>query len=230
MGATMVEFDHAVNMLKMHIKKEIVDNYFAERSFLEEDLEALAKEEEEYEADLKKAAPIFAAFYNLMPSNAAISAVLSLWGATERPLSQEVAQVSQVEKQAILDNYRPHGWTASSRLKNQIFSIYEDLQKAAHALRKKQLQIAAHCELYNEDVERFNQNFDFNLISSQVEAMEGQDIPMEGGLSALDREAMAARMRLRKKVLTSCALATMPELPPLTAIKKKLARIIEGNL
>jgi hypothetical protein len=107
--------------------------------------------------------------------------------------------------------------------------IYKKMKKTAHVLRKKQLQIAAHCELYNEDVERFNQNFDFNLISSQVESMEGQDMPMEGGLSALDREAMAARMRLRKKVLTSCALATMPELPPLAAIKKKLSRIIEGN-
>ena len=76
----MVDFDHAVNMLKMHIKKEIVDNYFAERSFLEEDLEVLAKKEEEYENEFKQALPIFAAFYQLMPTNAAMSAILQLWG------------------------------------------------------------------------------------------------------------------------------------------------------
>ena len=138
--------------------------------------------------------------------------------------------MSQAEKQAVLDNYRPHGWTASGRLKNQIYDLYNDLQKAAQALRKKQLQVAAHCELYNEDVEKFNQNFDFNLISSQVDSMEGQEMPMEGSLTALDREAMAARMRLRKKVLRSCVLVTMPELPPLDAIKKKLGRIIDQNL
>ncbi len=38
----MVDFDHTFNMLKMHIKKEIIDNYFAERTYLEEDLELLA--------------------------------------------------------------------------------------------------------------------------------------------------------------------------------------------
>jgi hypothetical protein len=226
----MVDFDHAINMLKMHIKKEIVDNYFAERSFLEEDLEVLAKKEEEYENELKRALPLFAAFYQLIPTNAVMSAILQLWGVSERPYYQEGAQVSQEEKQAVLDRYRPHGWTASGRLKNQIFDLYDDLQKAAQALRKMQLQVAAHCELYNEDVVKFNQNFDYNLISAQVDSMEGQETPMESGLTALDREAMAAKMRLRKKVLSSCVLATMPVLPPLDAIKKKLGRIIDQNL
>ena len=226
----MADFDHAVNMLKMHIKKEIVDNYFAERSFLEQDLEELAKKEEEYQIELKQKLPLFAAFYQLIPTNAAMSALLQLWGVSERPYYQECSQVSQPARQAVLDNYRPHGWTASGRLKNQIYDLYQDLQKAAQVLRKKQQQVAAHCELYNEDVVKFNENFDFNLISSQVDSMEGQDMPMEGGLSALDREALAARMRLRKKVLGSCVLVTMPELPPLDAIKKKLGRIIDQNL
>ena len=225
----MVDFDHAINMLKMHIKKEIVDNYFAERSFLEEDLEVLAKKEEEYENELKRALPLFAAFYQLIPTNAAMSAILQLWGVSERPYYQEGAQVSQEEKQAVLDKYRPHGWTASGRLKNQIFDLYNDLQKAAQALRKMQLQVAAHCELYNEDVVKFNQNFDYNLIAAQVDSMEGQETPMESGLTALDREAMAAKMRLRKKVLSSCVLVTMPVLPPLDAIKKKLGKIIDQN-
>ena len=54
---------------------------------------------------------------------------------------------------------------------------------------------------------------------------------MEGSLTALDREAMAAKMRLRKKFLSSCALVTMPELPPLELLfKKKLGRIIDQNV
>jgi hypothetical protein len=226
----MVDFDHAVNMLKMHIKKEIVDNYFAERSFLEQDLEELAKKEEEYKSELQQKLPLFAAFYRLIPATAAMSAILQLWGVSERPYSPECSQVSQQAIQAVLDNYKPHGWTAGGRLKNQIYALYQDLQKAAQSLRKKQQQVAAHCELYNEDVEKFNQNFDFNLISAQVDSMNGGDMPMEGGLSALDRETMAARMRLRKKILTACVLVTMPELPPLDAVKKKLGRIIDQYL
>ena len=58
----MADFDHTLNMLKMHIKKEIIDNYFAERTYLEEDLELLAQKEKEYEIELNRALPVFAAF------------------------------------------------------------------------------------------------------------------------------------------------------------------------
>lgn len=226
----MADFDHAVNMLKMHIKKEIVDNYFAERAFLEEDLETLAKKEEEYEREFNRELPLFAAFYQIIPTNAAMSEILRLWGVAERPYAKECAQVSEAEKQAVLDKYRSHGWTAKGRLKNQVFLLYEALQKAAQYLKKKQQEVRAHCELYNEDVEKFNDNFDYNLISAQVSSMDKQEMPMEGGLTALDREAMAAKMRLRKKILSACALVTMPELPSLDVIKKKLAKIIDQNL
>lgn len=226
----MADFDHALNMLKMHIKKEIVDNYFAERTYLEEDLELLAKKEEEHEKEVKQALPLFAAFYQLIPTNAAMSAILRLWGVSERPYARECAQVSQTEKQAVLDKYSSHGWTARGRLKNQIYDLYQDLQKVSQVLRKKQQQVAAHCELYNEDVEKFNQNFDYNLISAQVDSMDGNQMAMESSLTAIDREAMAAKMRLRKKFLSSCALVTMPELPPLEAINKKLGRIIDQNV
>ncbi len=120
----MVDFDHTFNMLKMHIKKEIVDNYFAERAYLEEDLEVLAKKEEEYESEFNRALPIFAAFYQLVPTNAAMSAILQLWGVTERPLSPEVNQVSPAEKQAVLDNYRA-AWVDGQRTVKEIrFSIF----------------------------------------------------------------------------------------------------------
>lgn len=223
----MADFDHTLNILKMHIKKEIIDNYFAERTYLQEDLELLAEKEEEYESELRRAAPIFAAFYDLLGSEAAIAAVNRLWGVGERPLAQECLQVSPAEKRAVLDRFPPHGWTARGRLKNQIYDLYQHLQKTALELRKKQQQIAAHCQLYNEDVGKFNLNYDFNLISAQIEALEGESCTLESGLSAADREALAARMCLRKKTLRACVLVTMPELPPLEAIKGKLSQIID---
>lgn len=223
----MADFDQTLNILKMHIKKEIIDNYFAERMYLEEDLELLAKKEQEFETELARALPVFAAFYQLLRSDAAVGAVQQLWGVSERLLYQECRQVSPAEKQAVLEKFKPHGWTAKGRLKNQVYELYDHLHKTAQQLRKKQQQVAAHCQLYNEDVEKFNLNYDFNLISAQIEAMDGEEMPMEGGLSGLDREALAARMLLRKKILKSCALVTMPELPPLEAIKKKLGRIVD---
>jgi hypothetical protein len=226
----MADYDHTLNVLKMHIKKEIIDNYFAERTYLEEDLELLAQKEKEYEIELNRTLPIFAAFYQLLQKDAAITAVARLWGQSEPPFYQDCRQVSPAEKQAVLDKFKPHGWTSRGRLKNQIYDLYHHLQKAAQELRQKQLKAAAHCELYNEDVDRFNLNYDFNLISSQIEAMEGEEIPLESGLSALDREALAARMQLRKKTLKSCALATTPIMPDLDTVKKNLGRIIDQYL
>jgi hypothetical protein len=223
----MVDFDQTLNILKMQIKKEIIDNYFAERTYLEEDLELLAQKEREYETKLVRALPVFAAFYQLLRTDAAIAAVLQLWGVADRPFYQDCRQVSPVEKQAVLDKFKPHGWTAKGRLKNQLYELYDYLQKTALELRKKQQEVAAHCQLYNEDVEKFNLNYDFNLISAQIEAMDGEEIPLESGLSATDREALSARMLLRKKTLKSCVLVTTPELPPLYAIKRKLGRIID---
>ena len=226
----MGDFDHTLNVLKMHIKKEIIDNYFAERMYLEEDLELLAQKEKDYEIELNRALPIFAALYQLLRTDAAIAAVMQLWGVAERPYYHDCRQVSPAEKQAVLDKFKSHGWTAKGRLKNQIYELYDHLQKTAQQLRKKQQQVSAHCELYNEDVEKFNLNYDFNLISAQVEALDGEEFSLESGLSAADREAMSAKMLLRKKALKSYVLATMPELPPLDAIKKKLGRIIDQYL
>jgi hypothetical protein len=223
----MTDFDHTLNILKFHIKKEIVDNYFAERTYLEEDLELLAQKEKEYEIELNRVLPVFAAFYQLLPKEAAIAAVARLWGVAEPPFYQDCRQVSPAQKQAVLDTFKPHGWTSRGRLKNQIFDLYQHLQKAAQELRQKQQRLAAHCQLYNEDVEKFNLNYDFNLISSQIEAMDGEETPLESGLSATDREALSTRMLLRKKALKSCFLVTTPVLPPLADIKKKLAQIID---
>jgi hypothetical protein len=226
----MVDFDNTLNILKMHIKKEIIDNYFAERTYLQEDLEMLAQKEKEAEVALNLALPVFAALYQLLQKDAAIAAVARLWGVPEPPFYQDCRQVPPAAKQAVLDKFKPHGWTSRGRLKNQIYDLYDHLQKTAEELRKIQLKVSAHCELYNEDVERFNLNYDFNLISAQIEAIEGDEIPLESGLSAIDREALAARMLLRKKTLTACALATTPVLPPLEAIKKNLGRIIDQYL
>jgi hypothetical protein len=226
----MVDFDHTLNILRMHIKKEIIDNYFAERTYLEEDLELLAKKEQEYETEFDRVLPVFAAFYQLLRTDAAMGAVQQIWGVSELPWSQECRQVSPAAKQAVLAKFKPHGWTAKGRLKNQVYELYDYLHKTAQELRKKQQQVAAHCQLYNEDVEKFNINYDFNLISAQIEAMDGEEMPLESGLSAKDREALTARMVLRKKALKSCALVTTPELPPLEAIRRKLGRIMDQYL
>ncbi|MGQ9920859.1 MAG: hypothetical protein ACUVRZ_05965 [Desulfobacca sp.] len=226
----MTDFDHTLNILKFHLKKEIIDNYFAERTFLEDDLEALLQEEKEFEAQLQRDLPIFAAFYQLLGTEGALTDLKRAWGVPELPFRQECQQVPPAARQAVLERFKAHGWTARGRRKNQLYELYEQLRQVAQKLRQKQLQVAAHCQLYNEDVQKFNANYDFNLIASQVEALDGAEVGLESGLSAADREAMAMRMRLRQQPMKACLLVTLPELPPLAAIKKKLSAIAEQYL
>lgn len=225
----MDDFDHTLNILKFHIKKEIIDNYFAERTFLEDDLAALIKEEEEYEAELSKALPVFAAFYSLLGTETALRGLQQAWGVVALPLREEARQVSPAARQAVLARFKPHGWTAKGRRKHQVYDLYEHLRKIAGELRQKQLRVAAHCRLYNEDVQKFNTNYDFNLIAAQIEALDGAEVAMESGLSAADRDALSQRMLLKKKTPRACILATMPELPPLAAIKKTLAALVDQS-
>jgi hypothetical protein len=226
----MDDFEHTLNILKFHIKKEIIDNYFAERTFLEDDLEALLREEQECQAAVEGALPVFAAFYHLLGSEAALAGLRQAWGVPALPLQEEARQVRPAARQAVLERFPGRGWTARGRLKHRLFDLYEHLRQVAEAVRKKQLQVAAHCQLYNEDVQKFNANYDFNLIASQIEALDGAEVAMESGLSAADREAMAQRMLLRKKTPKACIVATMPTLPPLADIKKQLAALVDRYL
>ncbi|WP_449245093.1 hypothetical protein [Desulfobacca acetoxidans] len=226
----MTDIKHTVNALKMMIKKEIIDNYFAERTYLEEDLELLSAKEAACEAEFKRVLPIFAAFYHLLDAHAALPEVMHCLGLDKPPFYQECKQLQPALREEVLNNIKPHGWTARSRLKNQVLDLYDRLQKTALQLREKQKQVATHTQLYNEDVEKFNLNYDFNLIAAQIEALEGEASTLESGLSAADREAMSARMILHKKKLKACFLVTSPDLPSVQTIKKKLGRVIDKHL
>ncbi len=225
-----MDFDHALRSLKMFIKKEIIDNYFAERTFLEEDLEALRRKVAEYEEEVAKILPVFAALYALLRTEAAAAAFSRLLGWRNLPFYEEARQVPPASREAALRLFKPRGWTAKSRMKHQLYELYAYLQQALVKLKEKRDKMLVHWELHNEDVKKFNENFDFNLIASQVEALEGEPVALESGLSAADRDALAARMRLRLQDLPAAAKKELPVLPPLAQIKRELARLVADYL
>ena len=63
--------DKALEALRVHIKKEIVDNYFADRVYLEEDTEVLRQEVEAYARDLALLGRRFMALYQALGSQCA---------------------------------------------------------------------------------------------------------------------------------------------------------------
>lgn len=225
-----MDFDHALTSLKIFIKKEILDNYFAERSFLEEDLEELRQKEKEFLAELAKVLPAFAALYHLLRTEAAAAAFARILKRREPPFYPEAQRVPPAEREAVLKVFKPRGWTARGRSKNQLYDLYAYLQEAVKKLREKQEKLLIHWRLHNEDVKKFNENFDFNLIASQIEALEGDKVAMESGLSAADRDALAARMRFRPQELAPEARVDIPEFPPLSQVKRDLARIVDEYL
>jgi len=226
----MDDMDKALEALKIQIKKEIIDNYFAERCHLEEDCLALEAKVTDYQRELAGLSRRFSAFYEAIGQDAAINRIVKILSLPHPPFYEDFKQLPAAVRQDLLKNYRRRGFTAIGRRINLILDTYQDLAAACQTLKEHYAKIAAHLRLHNEDVEKFNQSFDFSLIAAQIEAMEGAGEPICGGLLCGEREELSTRMRFKPKRLSDEELPPPPELPPLDAVKGPLKMILKEFL
>jgi hypothetical protein len=224
----MDEVDQALEALKVHIKKEIVDNYFADRVYLEEDTELLHQELEAYAGDRAALGQRFMALYQALGSEKACAMLMELLNIKDWPYYSEYCHLAAREQQVLLKNIRRHGLTAFRRFRNLIFDLYEGLQQESVKLHEAYNKIQTHVRLLNEDINKFNLSYDFGLIAAQLEAMDGgRDEAMSGGLFAPEREELSTRMRFKRQRLTDEQLPPPPTLPPLVEVKGQLAALLE---
>jgi hypothetical protein len=222
----MDEVDRALEALKFHIKKEIVDNYFGDRVYLEEEVALLQEETGAYCRDEDLVSRRFLAFYQALGSDAAIAAVVELLGLKERPFYQQFQELAIPLRQELLRPYRRRGWTAARRYRYLVFDVYEDLQREAGKLREQYEKIIIHLRLLNEDIDKFNLSYDFGLIAAQIEALEGRGEVISGGLLGAEREELSTRMRFKRRKLTPEDLPELPALPRLKEIKGRLKEVL----
>ncbi len=225
----MDEVDKALQALKFHIKKEIVDNYFADRVYLEEELALLQEETGAYRGDADLASRRFLAFYQALGSEPVISAVMELLGLKERPFYQQFQELAPPLRQELLRPYRRRGWTAARRYRYLILDVYEDLQREGAKLREQYEKINVHLRLLNEDIDKFNLTYDFGLIAAQIEALEGRGEVISGGLLGTEREELSTRMRFKRQKLSPEDLPEIPALPPLKEIKGRLKEVLQDS-
>ncbi len=222
----MDDVDKALDSLKFQIKKEIVDNYFAARVELEEDIQDLNDKVQAYLQELAKLRPKFGALYQALGSQAAIAAVMAALGLKDWPYYQDFQQLPEPERQRLLPVQRPWGLTASRRRRNLVLAIYEELLRLIAPLKEQHDKILICLRLINEDIQKFNASFDFGLIAAQIEAMEGGGEVISGGLMAGEREELSTRMRFKRQKLTEADLPPLPDLPPLKQVKDRLAQVL----
>ena len=223
----MDEFDRAIEALKIHIKKEIIDNYFAERVYLEEDTALLDEKVQAYRRELDLLARRYFALYQALGSEAAVSAVMDVLSLQVWPFYREFQQLPPESLEDLLKRRRRHGLTARRRFYNLIFDLYEEIAQGSHQLREQYDKIAVHLKLLNEDIDKFNMAFDFGLIAAQVEAMEGRQEILYGGLQGVEREELSTRMRFKRRKLSEADLPPAPEIPALTDLKVRLKVVLE---
>ena len=223
----MDEFDRAIEALKIHIKKEIIDNYFAERVYLEEDTALLDEKVQAYRWNLDLLARRYFALYQALGSEAAVSAVMEVLSLQAWPFYQEYRQLPPEAREDLLKRRPRHGLTARRRFYNLVFDLYEEIAQESHQLREQYDKIAVHLKLLNEDIDKFNMAFDFGLIAAQVEAMEGRQEILYGGLQGVEREELSTRMRFKRRKLSEADLPPAPEIPPLTNLKVRLKGVLE---
>jgi len=222
----MDEVDRTLEALKVQIKKEIVDNYFADRVYLEEEVALLQEEAQAYRQEADLAGRRFIAFYQALNSETAINAVLDLLGLQERPFSGQFQDLAPGVRQELLRPYRGRGFTAARRYRNLVFDVYGQLQQDTQKLKEQYDKISIHLRLLNEDIDKFNLSYDFGLIAAQIEALEGRQEVISGGLFAVEREELSTRMRFKHQKLTPEDLPELPALPPLKDIKGRLQEIL----
>ncbi|MGO8760748.1 MAG: hypothetical protein ACLP2P_04610 [Desulfobaccales bacterium] len=221
--------DKALEALRVHIKKEIVDNYFADRVYVEEDTELLHQEVEAYTRDLEALGRRFMALYYALGSKEACALVMELLKIEVWPLYTEYGNLSGRAQLELLKDTPRRGFTAYRRFRNLIFDLYERLQQETVALHEAYAKIQTHLKLLNEDIDKFNLSYDFGLIAAQIEAMDGgREESMTGSLLAPEREELSTRMRFKRQKLKDEEMTPVPVLPPLAEIQRKLESLIES--
>jgi hypothetical protein len=219
----MDEVDRTLDALKFHIKKEIVDNYFADRVYLEEDTELLHQEIQSYTKDLDILRKRFMALYHALGSKDAYTLLMDVLKIEAWPFYPEYCNLSSREQADLFRDCRPRGLTAYRRFRNLIFDLYERLHKESVKLSEAYAKLQTHLKLLNEDINKFNLSYDFGLIAAQIEALDGgRDESMSGGLFAPEREELSTRMRFKRQKLTDEEVPPVPALPPLKDIQRKL--------
>jgi hypothetical protein len=224
----MDDMDKALDALKVQIKKEIIDNYFAARCELEEDHSALECEIADYRHDLANLSSLFLAFYAALGREAAIDRGMQILSLADWPYYEDFKQLPPVAREGLLKKYRRWAFSAWGRRLNMVVDIYRDLVARCRDLKEQYDKVEIHLRLLNEDIEKFNQSFDFSLIAAQVEAMEGGGEPICGGLLCGEREELSTRMRFKHKKLTDEDLPPPPALPPLEAVKGQFKAILQA--
>jgi hypothetical protein len=222
----MDDVDKALDSLKFQIKKEIVDNYFAARVDLEEDIQDLNDKVQTYLQEFTKLRRKFWALYQALGSESAIAAVMQVLGLKEWPYYQDFHRLPEPERRRLLPAQRPWGLTASRRHRNLVFALYEEVVRLIAPLKEQYDKVLIRLRLINEDVQKFNASFDFGLIAAQIEAMEGGGEVISGGLMAGEREELSTRMRFKRQKLTDEDLPRCPDLPPLQQVKDRLAQVL----
>ena len=218
--------DRVLESLRVQIKKEIVDNYFANRVNLEEDLDLLRQETGSYRKEFELLGRRFMALFQAVDSETGCGQFLEVLNLKGWPFYETYCALPERERQELLKDQRRRGFTASRRFRNLILDLYERLYRDSESLREHYEKILNRLKLINEDIDKFNLSYDFGLLAAQIEAMEGRGEVISGGLLSPEREELSTRMRFKRRQLTEAELPPPPRLPPPAEIKDRLLEMI----
>ena len=161
----MDDVDKVLDALKVHIKKEIVDNYFADRVYVEEDTELLHQEVQDYDKGVASLGRRFMALYHALGTKEACAGIMEVLKFEHWPFYQDYDNLSGREQLELLQDTPLRGFTAYRRFRNRIFDLYKRLQQESVALQEAYAKVQTHLKLLNEDIDKFNLSYDFGLIA-----------------------------------------------------------------
>ena len=223
----MDDMDKALEALRVQIKKEIIDNYFAERRQLEEDTQDLEDKAAAYRQEYSHLSGLFSTFYAALGQEVAIHRIMQVLSLADWPFYEDFLHLPVSAREILLRKYPSRGFTAWGHYFYRVLDTYRDLVARCRSLKEPYDKVRAHLRFLNEDIQKFNNSFDFGLIAAQIEAMEGGGEPIGGGLLSGEREELSTRMRYKQKKVTEGELPPPPALPPVEAVKGQFKAILK---
>jgi hypothetical protein len=218
-------------MLSFEVKKEIADRYFGFRKLIEDDIQnyddqllaSFRELEQKIGFDLVR-------LYILLNDRQLIHDFFQIAGLDERLFFDPYLTESPTIKKRVLVGLKPHGLTRSSRFRNMIFDIYEELVRHVDEYRANMEKLREERDTISEEINLFYQKNDLGTIMGFLRGLggpAGKSGPMEGGLTPDTGRSLDKKMQVHPPPPVEDTLPDIPLIPPLARIKGRLKPIVD---
>lgn len=216
--------------LSYEIKKELADRYFGFRKLIEEDKQALDKQVRLYTATIEQLICLdLVRIYILLKDKNLIDIFLDLTGLDEEIFYDPYVVESPTIRQRVFEGVKARGFSRAGRFVNLVLDGYDALTAHVERYRKKFEELVEDQEAIQEEVKLFYQKHDIGNIMGFLRSLDSSASEyssiMDSDVGIGSSRELEKRMHVKPPVPIEQAMPIIPQLVPLSRIRKQLKKL-----